>query len=330
VEQRPARAHRVRAGRPPRHPEADPEALVLAPDAPDPAGTAAPAPAAGLVPQARTDAQLLALWLFGRSPHTQRAYRREAARFLAHAGKPLHGVTLGDVQAFATALAAEAAALTPASQARALAAVKSLLAFGHRLGYLPFDVGGAVRLPKLRSALAERILSEADVHRLLALEPAPRNRALLRLAYAGGLRVSELVALRWRDLRPRDAGEGQVTVYGKGGKTRAVLLPATVWGDLQALRGEAAADDGPVFGSRKGGHLTARQAQRLVDAAARRAGLRAGVSPHWLRHAHATHALERGAPIHIVQATLGHASVATTGRYLHARPTDSSARYLAV
>jgi integrase len=55
-----------------------------------------------------------------------------------------------------------------------------------------------------------------------------------------------------------------------------------------------------------------------------------GLSPHWLRHAHATHALERGAPIHIVQAALGHASVATTGRYLHARPTDSSARYLAV
>ena len=104
-----------------------------------------------------------------------------------------------------------------------------------------------------------------------------------------------------------------------------------MWADLQALRATGdTTPDAPVFRSRKGGHLTARQAQRLVDAAARRAGLRAGVSPHWLRHAHATHALERGAPIHIVQATLGHASVATTGRYLHARPTDSSARYLAV
>jgi integrase/recombinase XerD len=163
--------------------------------------------------------------------------------------------------------------------------VKSLLAFGHRLGYLPFDVGGAGRLPRLRGALAERTLSEADVHRLLALEPNARNRALLRLAYAGGLRVPELVALRWRD--------------------------------LQALRAASAADDGPVFGSRKGDHLTARQAQRLVDAAAKRAGLRARVSPHWLRHAHATHALAHGAPIHIVQATLGHASVARTGRYLH-------------
>ncbi len=301
--------------------------------APATAGDGLPPSSAGLVPQAATDAQLLALWLFGRSPHTQRAYRREATRFLAHgtlAGKPLRQVTLGDVQAFATALAAPAAPLGLPSQARALAAVKSLLAFGHRLGYLSFDVGGALRLPKLKHALAERILSEADVHRLLALEPDPRNRTLLRLSYAGGLRVSELVALRWRDLQPR-GDSGQLAVFGKGGKTRYVLLPASVWADLQALG--AASDttpDAPVFRSRKGSHLTARQAQRLVDAAAKRAGLRAGISPHWLRHAHATHALERGAPIHIVQATLGHASVATTGRYLHARPTDSSARYLAV
>jgi site-specific recombinase XerD len=69
---------------------------------------------------------------------------------------------------------------------------------------------------------------------------------------------------------------------------------------------------------------------RIVKAAAERAGLSAEVSAHWLRHAHASHSLDRGAPIHLVQATLGHASVATTGRSLHARPTDSSARYLGV
>jgi integrase/recombinase XerD len=109
-----------------------------------------------------------------------------------------------------------------------------LLAFGHRLGSLSFDVGGALRLPKLKNALAERILSEVDVHRLLPLEPDPRNRTLLRLTYAGGLRVSELVALRWRDLQPR-GDSGQLTVFGKGGKKRYVLLPASVWADLQAL-----------------------------------------------------------------------------------------------
>ena len=74
-------------------------------------------------------------------------------------------------------------------------------------------------------------------------------------------------------------------------------------------------------------HLDPSAIFRIVQRAAKRAHLEAGISPHWLRHAHATHALDRGAPIHLVQATLGHASVATTGRYLHARPTDSSARY---
>jgi integrase/recombinase XerD len=76
--------------------------------------------------------------------------------------------------------------------------------------------------------------------------------------------------------------------------------------------------------------MPARRGFGIVLEAAQRAGVELAVSPHWLRHAHASHALDRGAPIHLVQATLGHASVATTGHYLHARPTDSSARYLAV
>jgi integrase/recombinase XerD len=83
-----------------------------------------------------------------------------------------------------------------------------------------------------------------------------------------------------------------------------------------------------VFRPGKGGHLTPVQVHRIVKQAAQRAGLSDRVSAHWLRHAHASHALDRGAPVSLVQATLGHASVATTGRYLHARPNDSSARYL--
>src|SRR5260370_1423894 len=132
----------------------------------------------------------------------------------------LGAVTLGDLQAFADGLQA----LAPATQARILSAVKSLLTFGHRLGLLPVNAGAPLRLPKLKSALAARILEEEAVQRLLALEPSPRNRALLRLTYGAGLRVSEVCALRWQDLQPRDAGAGQVSEYGKGGKTRTVLL----------------------------------------------------------------------------------------------------------
>jgi integrase/recombinase XerD len=82
-----------------------------------------------------------------------------------------------------------------------MSAVRSLLAFGHRLGYLPFDVGQPFRLQALPTQLAERILPEADVHRMLNLEPDPRNRALLTLFYASGIRVQELCDLDWKDLQ---------------------------------------------------------------------------------------------------------------------------------
>ncbi|MBD2033913.1 tyrosine-type recombinase/integrase [Leptolyngbya sp. FACHB-321] len=84
----------------------------------------------------------------------------------------------------------------------------------------------------------------------------------------------------------------------------------------------------PVFQSRKGGHINRHQLWRIVSAAAKQAGIEGKVSPHWLRHAHASHSLDRGAPIHLVQQTLGHESVAATSRYLHARPNDSSSLYL--
>jgi integrase/recombinase XerD len=128
-----------------------------------------------LASQARSDAQLIEIWLHGRSRHTQRAYAADFARFSVRAGKPVAAITLADLQDFADSLDS----LAPASRYRVLSAVKSLLAFGHRIGYLPFDVGRALRLPALRSRLAERILPEADVHRMLSLEPNPRNQAFL-------------------------------------------------------------------------------------------------------------------------------------------------------
>ncbi len=299
---------------------------AIAPPAPAAAPPAPSAAPVATVAQATSDDHLIALWLHNRSAHTQRAYRADIARFQAHVAAPFRALTLGALQDFADSLAG----LKPSSRVRTLAAVKSLLAFGHRLGYLPFDVGRALKLPPRREGLAARILEEADVQRMLALEAHPRNRVLLRLLYASGIRVAELCALRWRDVRPRADGAGQIAVWGKGAKERTILLPASVYQDLLALR-RGAPEDAPVFRSRKGGGpLDTSQVLRVVRAAATRAGIEAKVSPHWLRHSHATHALDRQAPIHLVAATLGHSSVATTGKYLHARPSDSSARYLVV
>jgi Phage integrase family len=115
----------------------------------------------------------------------------------------------------------------------------------------------------------------------------------------------------------------QLSITGKGGKVRQVLLPEIVSCSLLSLRGYAGAND-PVFVSRKGGRLAERTVNDMVKRAAKAAGINEDVSPHWLRHAHGSHAIERGASLPEVQATLGHGNIATTSGYLHARPDRSS------
>ena len=268
------------------------------------------------------DEQVVAMWLDGRSPATRRAYGADVLAFMAHVGKPLQQVTLGDVQSFRGALSH----LSLASQARKLGAVKSLLSFGHSLGFLLYNSGAPIRVTRGKSTLAERILSEASVVKMLALESDTRNHALLRLLYLCGLRISEAAALKRRDLQER-GDAGQITVYGKGDRTRAILLTPSLWNELASVCSQADADS-PLFRSTKGGHLDPSAVHRIVKLAATRAGLGNAVSAHWLRHAHVSHALDNGAPVHLVRATVGHADLATTGQYAHARPSDSSVRYL--
>ena len=283
-------------------------------------------PAASEITPSNITERLIEMWLHGLSPLTQDRYRRTTRRFLAFVNKPLHLVTLADIQGWHLTLTE----LSPSSQRTAIATIKSLLSFGQKIGVLEDNVGLSMRSPKAKDCLNERILSEVEVQTMINLETNQRNRVILRALYSGGLRVSELCQLTWKDLKTRGES-GQVTVLGKGQKTRTVLLPASVWNELCSIRGDAGADD-PVFQSREGDavgrHLDRTQVYRIVAAAAKRAGIQGKVSPHWLRHAHASHSLEHGAPIHLVQATLGHSSIATTSRYLHARPSDSSGLYL--
>lgn len=301
-------------------------------------------PIAATIPaQASSDADLIDLWLGNfQSRHTVTAYAGDVRAFLLFTArargarapaKPLRSITVRDIQDFAVAQSKD---LSDASLGRRLSAVKSLISFGHRLGYLPFDTGAPIKLPPIKDSLAERIMSEEAVARLLWQGDAPERRgpyvkrdaALVRLLYSAGLRISEACGLCWRDLVEREDA-GQATVFGKGGKTRIIYLPAPIWSRLVALRRAGGPDD-PVFRSRHGGALNRSQAHRIIKAAVRRARLPKTISAHYLRHSHASHALDRGAPVHVVQTTLGHASLTTTTRYTHARPGDSSARYLAI
>jgi integrase/recombinase XerD len=266
--------------------------------------------------------ELIDLWVYQKAANTQSAYKRYAKKFFeCLSDKPIAEVSLMDIQLWEITLSCSVN-----SKRVMIGAIKSLFAFAHKLGVISVNVGILVRSPKSKNQLAERILDENSVTQLIEAASSDRNRVILRLLYIAGLRVSELCALSWRDLRS-NGDSGQVTTFGKGGKTRTILLTPNLWEELCQLRGNAGGDD-PVFRSKKGGHLCRTMVFYIVKEATKAAGIDEKTSPHWLRHSHASHSLDRGAPIHLVQRTLGHSSIAITERYLHARPTDSSGLYL--
>jgi integrase/recombinase XerD len=272
---------------------------------------------------APSDTRLVELWLHGRPVSTVKVYLAALADFTRDTGgKPLRTVSLGDLQAHADGLVH----LAPATQAKRLNAIKSLFSFASKLGYLPLDPARALRLPKQPDTLAGRIHGAETIAHIIATEPDPRRRLLLRFFYATGGRVTESLAVRWEDCHPHEAAAVVTFQEAKGGKPRTVRLPVVVWQELAAVRPEGG--KGFVFPStrRDDRPINPATAWRWCETAGRRVGVK--LSPHWFRHAHASHALDRGAPVHLVAATLGHASLATTSRYAHARPGESSGDYL--
>jgi integrase/recombinase XerD len=274
-----------------------------------------------------SDETVIGLFLHGRCENTRSAYDRDIRHFQSAVAQPLRAVGLGDVQRYADLLGAKG--LSESSRHRKLSSVRSLLRFAHVIGYAQFDVGRPLRLPKFQDRLSERILSEADVQRMIALEENERNRSILIALYGIGCRVTELCRLSVRDCNGRGDGTGNVTLYGKGSKTNVVFAPATIWSIIEPLIVGLGRDDA-VFRSRHGKRLRRETVTRIVAAAARRARIDKAVSAHWMRHAHASHAIDRGSPISLVTAQLSHSSAAVTSRYVHARPGDSSSRYLSL
>lgn len=279
---------------------------------------------AAAVVQVASDEECIALWLNGASPSTQIAYKRDVAKFRTAVPKPLKQIKVSDIQQYQDGLSG---AIN--SRTRAMNALRSLFRFACDLRYVSFNPMCIIRRPKIRPVLKQKYLSPEQVHMMIDEEPSERNRLILQVLYYGGLRVSELCHLKFRDVILReDMGNVQLSVLGKGSVLRQVPLPRFLSEELMAFRGEVA-EDAPVFPSQIGqGHLDSSRVFRIVKKAAKRVGIAEKPSPHWLRHASATHSLANGAPLHVVQQTLGHSSLSVTGLYLHARPNESSGMYL--
>ncbi len=259
----------------------------------------------------------------GLSDATIDAYRRDLERFIGWCKK--HDIQspaqlgINDVRGFAAA--EHRRGLSPRSVQRRLSSLRRLFRYLRREGVIGDDPSRGVRAPKVRRKLPEVL----DIDQVLALldipeedELATRDRAMLELFYASGLRVSELAGLTWDRL---DMNEGMVRVLGKGRRERLVpvgrhaLTALETWQRIHATI--AGIDQPRIFTSLKGRPLGVRAIQKRVAYWSQRQGLDQRVHPHQLRHSFASHILESSGDLRAVQELLGHANLTTTQIYTH-------------
>jgi site-specific recombinase XerD len=292
------------------------------------------------------------------SEHTIRAYRTAVGAYLAwlaERGVDWTRPARAELRAYLARLGAGA---TRSTVAQRLAAIRSFHRWAAREGLAAGDPWGAIATPRLPRRLP-RVLEVDQVSRLLAVVEAElaaaeatrpdrvalatalalRDRALVETAYAAGLRISELAAA---DLASIDLRRGEIRVIGKGRKERIGLLGRPAIGALHSyldhgrpiLADRASSRGGPaqatpsqVFLNHDGGPLGVRGLRYRLDRLCRAAGLPEGVSPHTLRHSFATHLLDGGADLRVVQELLGHENLATTQVYTHVSPGRLAAAY---
>ncbi|MEV0247008.1 site-specific tyrosine recombinase XerD [Nocardia sp. NPDC050712] len=272
----------------------------------------------------------------GAARNTLGAYRRDLDRYRDFLTERevtgLDRVAESDVAEFTMALRAGAEnhpPLAASSVARALIAVRGLHRFAAAEGMTTTDVAHAVKPPAPGRRLPKALAYDKVLRLLEAAggdagnDGGPRglrDRALLELLYSTGARISEVVGLDVDDI---DTAERAVVLHGKGGKQRMVPIgrPALAAVDAYLVRGRpmlaasGKGNAGALFLNARGGRLSRQSAWQVLQTAAERAGIGAAVSPHTLRHSFATHLLDGGADVRVVQELLGHASVTTTQIY---------------
>lgn len=268
------------------------------------------------------------LWVEdGLSENTQKAYASDLTLFAAwlgsHRRKPLPEVDNGDIESYLALKFRQNA--SQRSSARLVSSLRKFYAWLLRQGKLECDPCAGLESPRPGKPLP-RNLSESEVESLLAAPPVDqplgqRDRAMLELLYATGLRVTELVTLRLDQFNPR---QGVVRVIGKGSKDRLVPVGeeaeswlATYLGDARRVILGARRSSDDLFITERGAAMTRQAFWHLIKRYAVKAGIRTPLSPHTLRHAFATHLLNHGADLRVVQLLLGHSDLSSTQIYTH-------------
>jgi integrase/recombinase XerC len=253
------------------------------------------------------------------SPHTLRAYRKDLEEFSAFVKKEPDEIEMIDVRGFIAGQIRDGRERTTAG--RRLASIRSFLKYLHREGYLKTNPAKLVSTPKTQRLLP-KFLTVDDAFALVEQPQGigfikARDRAILELLYSSGLRVSELAGLNVDDVNTR---EGLVKVRGKGKKERILPVGSKAVDAIKSYLVEKLLlkkRDRAMFLNRRGTRLSDRGIRRIVVKYAKAAGINGDIGPHTMRHTFASHLLQDGADLRVIQELLGHSSLSTTQKYTH-------------
>lgn len=274
-----------------------------------------------------------------KSEETKQAYREDIARFMSFVGlNDIKDVTTQHVQAYLDSLVEKERAI--ATIQRKLASISSFIEYVVRRKLLPYNLTRDVSIKSAAdknrnqdmSTMERRDVPFTTALRVIEGTRNPRDRALASLMFGAGLRVSEAICVRWKDITfQTNDNTWAVRVVGKGNKTRVAPIASSAVRDLQAWKElDNPSPDDFVFHSRRDRkqHINRHRAYQIISDAAKRAGVEGSFGNHRLRHSHAKTALERGCPLHVLRDQLGHSNIATTNKYLAATPGVGTSRYV--
>ena len=270
----------------------------------------------GIVARSTNDAGILAMWIAqSNSENTRQQYARVAAAFLSYVGKPLQAIALSDLQSWQSSLSGK-----PNTNKLSVNAVKSLFSFAQKTGYIALNPAVMLKAEKSVETKHTKTLSEEQVIRLVtSARLNTRDEAIVRVLYSSAMRVSELCGLQWKDVV--EAGNRAILVIrGKGGKTRESGISASAYAAMKALR-NGANGESFVFLSNRRQQMDRTTINHLFVKLSAIVGK--DISPHWLRHSHITHSLQRGANPTDVMHQAGHSSLAVTTTYAHSNKFSS-------
>lgn len=273
------------------------------------------------------DVAILGSWLYQKGKKTQRYYKRIVRQFFEY----FPSLTIRSTEVTHLALFLKTYGFKQDSTRNTYKnALSSLFTFATKAGYIPRNPALALESIKTPDKIYSKVLSKAQVEQMIRKEESLRNKLILKILYYTGVRVDEISKLHRRSFQESENGVVML-VEGKGRKVRSLHLPSHLAEEIGQYLPNLPSDylfttERNCFGAYQ--PLSTSQIFRIVKRAAKRAKLNVSPSPHWLRHTAATHAIEAGAPIHVVQRSLGHESISTTGKYLDIRPKESVGDYL--